>query len=520
MRVDHLYGIVFDAVRDPLVAVDETGDVHAANEAAVRLFGLAENGGVATVMGRMVLDTGVFKGFVERHLRARAVPVPDRAGRPTGIHVDVEPVRGPGERKLSVLHFHAPAERLARELWTDETVAAVAHELRNPLTSMRNALDILTSGAPGALTDEQRRFVSALRRGTLRLARMVDGYLDLTRDISGVLHLQRESIDVHACIEAVMEDFVTLNPSLGDRIDCEIAADVDRACLDHDRIEQVMVNLLGNAIRFTPNGERVAVRVGGAGREAMDDDMRLLPWDLIGEPKFLRVDVIDRGLGMAPATLEHVFDRYHDTGEGGGAHLGLHISRALIEAHDGWLRVDSRLGEGTTVSFSVPADRRTATSVARARSATAALARLRAAKRSASVLVLCKPDDEDWEDVGRAWPCPPALNPSRHDGFADASLWTIRRDLALAVVPADSEEDVARVVGAPLERAAEGAWVMRGYVLGAARVADGASIAAAFNRAAARMVHSLAGLSRVDANSGEFEWLAAGVRTLVAAHEE
>jgi signal transduction histidine kinase len=512
MDTSRLQGLVFDAVRDPLIVVDETGDVHAANAAAVRLFGLAENAGMTTIMGRLVLDTGVFRGFVQHGLSAIGIAVPDRAGRPTGILVDVEPVRGPGDRKLSVLHFHAPAQRLARELWTDETVAAVAHELRNPLTSMRNALDLLASGAPGALTDAQRRFVCALQRATLRLARMVDGYLDLTRDLTGVLHVQREPIDVRACIVSVINDYVALNPAVERRIDCEIATEVDTACLDRDRIEQVLVNLIANAIRFTPNGERVTVRVGVAGREAMDDDTRLLPWDLLGDPRLLRVDVVDRGLGMASTTLAHIFDRYHETGEGGGAHLGLHISRALVEAHDGWLRAESRLGEGTTVSFVVPADRRTATSVARARAATTAMARLRAAKRSTSVLVLGKPDGEDWADIARTWACPPALNPARGEAFADASLWTIRRDLALAVIPAESEADIAGVVGPWVQRCEEGAWSMAGYALGAARVADGASIAAALSRAAARMARSLASLSILEARAVDLDWLVAGVR--------
>jgi signal transduction histidine kinase len=513
MDASRLQSIVFDAVRDPLVVVDETGDVHAANASAVRLFGLEESAGMSTVMGRMLLDTGVFKGFVQRHLRARGISVPDRAGRPTGVQVDVEPVRGPSGIRLCVLHFHAPAERLARELWTDETIAAVAHELRNPLTSMRNALELLASGSPGPLTDAQRRFVSALQRGTLRLGRMVDGYLDLTRDLTGALHVQREPIDVRACIGAVIRDFVALNPSLERRIECEIAPDVDTACLDRDRVEQVLVNLLGNAMRFTPEGERVTVRAGVAGREALDDDMRLLPWDLIGDPRLLRVDVIDRGLGMAPATLAHVFDRYHDSGEGGGAHLGLHISRALISAHDGWLRVDSRLGEGTTVSFLIPADRRTATSVARACAAATAVARLRAARRAVSVLVLGKPDGEDWGDIARSWACPPALNPARDDGFLDASLWTIRRDLALAVVAAQGEADLAGLIGPYSRRVEEGAWAMNGYAIGVVAVEDGSSLAPALNRAAARMARSLAALSVLEASAVDLDWLAAGVHS-------
>jgi K+-sensing histidine kinase KdpD len=244
----------------------------------------------------------------------------------------------------------------------------------------------------------------------------------------------------------------------------------------------------------------------------MDDDMRLLPWDLIGDPRLLRVDIVDRGLGMASATLAHVFDRYHDTGEGGGAHLGLHISRALIEAHDGWLTVESRLGEGTTVSFVVPADRRTATSVGRVRAATAALGRLRAAKRAASVLVLGKPDARDWAEIARSWACAPVLNPARGEAFGDALVWTIRRDLALAVIPAESEAEIARVVGPFVRRLEEGAWAMNGYAMGAARVADSASIAAALSRAAARMVLSFATLSVLEASAVDLDWLAAGVR--------
>jgi len=103
----------------------------------------------------------------------------------------------------------------------------------------------------------------------------------------------------------------------------------------------------------------------------MEDDVRLAPWDVVGRPHLVRIDVEDRGLGMTPDVLAHLFDRYHGSADAesvtsfvaasgaGGTHLGLHISRAIAEAHDGWLRVESNLGEGTTASVFIPEDEET-----------------------------------------------------------------------------------------------------------------------------------------------------------------
>jgi len=513
---------VFDAVGDPLVVVGPDGEIRAANAAAHRFFGLTRGSTLSTVLGRMPIDAGAFAGCVERHESARGIAVPDRNGRPTGIRVDVDPVCGPEGEPLSVLHIHAPADALARELWTNDVVATVAHELRNPLCAMRHALGILDSEAPGPLLPDQRRFIEALDRSVRRLARMADGYLDLTHAQTGVVSLTCSAQDVRACVRAMIDDFVVLYPRAAGRIACNDGHAVP-AWVDRDRMEQVMVNLLANALRFSTGDGAIQVTVAGAGREALADDLRLLPWEYLGEPRFARIDVEDHGLGMSPETLAHVFDPAHASGDGAGAHLGLHITRSIVEAHDGTLSVESRLGEGTVCSVLVPADARTAAILARLRAAAAARERLTAARRPVSVLVLGKHGEEDWRDILRGWTVRPEINPVRTDVPVDATVWTLGGGIAVAVVPGARAADVARVVGPRVGRSDDGAWVMRGHVLGWHRTSDGLAFTTEFNRAHARMRSALStpDCETEDAGRWDDTWLTTGVHVRgTTSHKE
>lgn len=435
MEHDPLHSQIFDAVRDPLVVINGHGDVHAANASALRLFGLAPDGAdLSRSRGvRVDLDVRMLAELVSRRQKLHGVPLTDRAGRDTGVEIDIDPSVGPPDHAL--LHFRAATEALARELWTDDAVATVAHEFRSPLSGMRSALNILSSGDAGPLTEHQRRFIGAVMRGVGRLSRIVDGYLDLARVRAGVLAVDRAEHDVRGLMFGITGDLALCHPSLASRIDVAIEPRVGNAFVDPDRLAQVVLNLVYNAARFTPDGGRLALRVRPAGREALDDPMRVLPFETLGEPQLVSIEVEDEGLGMSPDALAHVFDRYHtdarDPSSTGGAHLGLHISRSLVEAQDGWMRMESRLGEGTTAGVFVPADAATARLLSRLRCAEEAVQRLRAARRPA-ILALIADDAVGAETTPAWWPREWAVNPVRHE-TACTAVWAVRPGVALMV---------------------------------------------------------------------------------------
>ena len=152
---------------DPLVVLDARGLLLAANAAALRLLDIGD----ARPGVRVSLDMNALRALAARGERVDDVPVVDRAGRRNDMTVDVIPRVSGG----TLLHFRLRAVSLARELWTDDAVSTVAHEFRNPLASMRSALNLLAAGDAGELTPPQLRFIDAVQRGVARLTGIVDG---------------------------------------------------------------------------------------------------------------------------------------------------------------------------------------------------------------------------------------------------------------------------------------------------------------------------------------------------------
>lgn len=385
MEQDRLHGTIFDAVSDPLVVLDARGVIGAANAAALRLLDLGIPEQIASRV-RLAVDMGALRELAFLGQKMEGVPVMDRTGRNAGITVDIVPRVLDG----TLLHFRVRAECLARELWTDDAVSTVAHEFRNPLAGMRSALDLLAAGDAGELAPAQLRFIEAVQRGAQRLARIVDGYLDLGRARAGELSLDRHDEDAHDLLDGVVHEFALCQPATGARITVDVAHNSPRVFVDRDRITQVLLNLVYNAARFTPDDGQVMLHAVHAGREALDDDLRLLPFDVLGEPAFTSIEVEDEGIGMSADVLAHMFERYQAEGNqpGSGAHLGLHIARALVDAHDGSLRIESRLGQGTHARVFVPANAGTARLLSCIKNAQRFVQVARAARRSVTVALL------------------------------------------------------------------------------------------------------------------------------------
>ncbi|HXV13679.1 MAG TPA: HAMP domain-containing sensor histidine kinase [Candidatus Krumholzibacteria bacterium] len=503
-----LYSQIFDAVRDPLMVVDAAGDVHAANASAIRFLDVAQDAGLFGPSEDDGRDTGSpvtasVLDLVRRRLTVRSHPLYASDGRDLDIVVDVEPLPG----SAALLHFRSPTERLARELWSDDAVAAVAHEIKNPLSAMRSALDVVLKDPSAPLLDSQRRMLGAFDRSARRLARFVDGVLNVSRLHAGAAPAPRALVSVRALVEGVVDEYRALHPHKCPRLECEVAEAGARAFVDQDGAEIVLLNLLGNAARFSPSDAAVTVRASRAGVEAMEDDMRLVPWDVVGKPRLARIDVEDRGLGMTPDVLAHLFDRYHASDEGelslatardSGTHLGLHISRAIAEAHDGWLKVESSLGEGTVASVFVPEDEATARTLSRLRIAADSARRWQRAGRELAVVALAKASPESWEDLAVRWAEAPRVDPLASTcASRKALLWPIDDHLGVAIVPlAGGNDGPSVVLGEPVIRADEFAWGMSGFVAGWCRVEDATSFAQAFHKAASRMGRACAQIAR------------------------
>jgi PAS domain S-box-containing protein len=226
----------------------------------------------------------------------------------------------------------AAAERATKA--RDETLAIVAHDLRNPVHAIMAAAAMLGLEA----TDENsRRHLAIVERSAAEMERLISDLLDVARIEAGTFALQRSTLDPSTLIEETVEEFRSQARAKDVEVTCEVAEDVKSIDGDPDRLVRVISNLLSNALKFSPKGRRISVR-------AANDE------------RAVRFSVKDSGVGISENDLPNVFDRFWqaDRASRAGAGLGLSICRGIVQAHGGRIWVASQLNRGTTFYFTVP----------------------------------------------------------------------------------------------------------------------------------------------------------------------
>jgi len=219
----------------------------------------------------------------------------------------------------------------------------LSHELKTPLTSAREFIAIVLDGLAGGLNDTQKEYLRISLESCNQLRVCINDLLDATRLETGKLRIDLKPVSLGALAQRVV---TALRPAAqGKRIDlnCEVAADLPAINLDENRITQVITNLLNNALKFTDAGGRVTLSVGLAA----------------DEPGSLEVSVRDTGRGIPDAQLDRIFDRLYQIKSGDaatehGVGLGLYICRELVRLHGGEISVESKVGAGSTFTFTLP----------------------------------------------------------------------------------------------------------------------------------------------------------------------
>ena len=261
-------------------------------------------------------------------------------GRTIVVEATASPLRGEDGISGAVVVFRDVSQRREMDRMKQEFISVVSHELRTPLTSIRGALGLLAGGAFGDLPPSAAKMIDIATAGSVRLGSLVNDILEIERLDTGMLPL---AIRVHdaaaACHEAVV---ATSGMAQAAEVTLALGAVDGRVRADKDRLIQVLINLVGNAIRFSDPGDSVLVAA--------------TPAD--GRVEFA---VTDTGRGIPEDKLESIFGRFSqvdssDTREKGGTGLGLAICRGLIERMDGRIWVESTLGEGSTFRFELPAE--------------------------------------------------------------------------------------------------------------------------------------------------------------------
>jgi len=332
---------ILDGMTEVVVALDDRGRLLFLNPSARVMFG-AENGAAE---GRSFVEVVRQKGLLDLVEEVRASGTPARHELELGPPINrVVAARGaplglgPGAGGvLLVLHDVTELRRLERV--RSEFVANVSHELRTPLTCIKGYLETLLDGA---LDDRAhaRRFLEVAGTHAERLDRLIDDLLELSNIESGRVTMVPKRLelgDVIAGVAAMFERRTAQNRQTLERVvPTGLTVQADR-----DRLVQILVNLVDNAVKFTPEGGRIGIEAGpvAGGR--------------------VEIIVHDSGIGIPSTDLPRITERFYRVDkdrsrEVGGTGLGLAIVKHLVQAHGGELHIESALGQGTTVSFTVP----------------------------------------------------------------------------------------------------------------------------------------------------------------------
>ena len=348
-RLANVLRAVLDSTIDGILLSDAEGNLQLANRPLARLtreMGMSYEG---TIVDRLlsvahrVRDEGAYRKSMER-LRDN----PDEStfdefedsvtGRVfQGFTSPVLDDRGGFIGRLWTLRDVTEQRELDR--LEDDFVATVSHELRTPLTSMMGFLEMIREGEAGALNDEQQRFLAIVYRSSERLQRLVGDLLFVAQLDANGLQLQFGD----ARLDEIVRDAVESSGALARSREVSLVAEVEPVppvSGDKERLSQLVGNLISNALKFTPAGGSVIVRVFVDGSRAV-------------------VEIADTGIGIPPAEQSRLFQRFFRSSTATdqaipGTGLGLVISRAIAEAHGGTIDVTSQPGEGTTFRVEIP----------------------------------------------------------------------------------------------------------------------------------------------------------------------
>jgi len=241
--------------------------------------------------------------------------------------------------ELAIAKEHAEmADRLKSAF-----LATMSHELRTPLNSIIGFTGIILQGIVGPLNDEQKKQLNMVRGSAQHLLSLINDILDISKIEAGQLQVAYDNFNLRITIEKAVESARPLADKKGIEITCAIAAEISTIMGDHRRVEQILLNLISNAVKFTEKG---SVKI-----------------ECEPEGKNVTIRVIDTGIGIKTEDMDKIFEAFRQIDSGltrkyDGTGLGLSISKRLVELMWGQIRVTSVWGSGSVFSFSLPKERK------------------------------------------------------------------------------------------------------------------------------------------------------------------
>ena len=285
---------------------------------------------------RILLDDGTV-----RHVQQRGELSANGTGPPIVLGT-IQDITERVEAEASVREAAQAAQAADRA--KSQLLTMASHDLRTPLTAIQGYIEMISNGSAGQINDEQRELLAVAHRNTLELSGLISDLLDLARIEAGGLQLRIQATDVNQVLGAVLSTLAPSAAQKGITLKSTAATTPVMVSADAARLKQILLNLVGNAVKFTDRG--------GVTVHARRVENSVL------------IDVADTGIGITAEALPHIFEEFSQGGEEarrkGGAGLGLAIVKQLVELHGGSIGVQSTPDIGSTFTVRLPVTSRTA----------------------------------------------------------------------------------------------------------------------------------------------------------------
>ena len=336
---------ILDGMVEGVVAVDGHDQVLLLNERARTILAVGPGRGPGKPLLEVIRNTDLHEIVRATRADTEGTPPPHefRVTTPGGesvIRANAVPLAlGAGERGV-VMVLHDVSELRRLEQVRTEFVANVSHELRTPLTAIQGYLETLLAGALEE-RENARRFLEIVHRHTERLGRLLNDLTDLSNIELGKVPLRLASTEVGAVVDSVLDIIQPRAEAAAVVLERSLPGALPPVQADHDRLAQILINLVDNAVKYSRPGGRVTVAGTATGSDSVV------------------ISVSDAGVGIPAADLPRITERFYRVDKArsrelGGTGLGLAIVKHLVIAHGGELRIESELDRGTVVRFTLP----------------------------------------------------------------------------------------------------------------------------------------------------------------------
>lgn len=341
---------IVDTVVDGIITIDKKGCIETVNPATLKIFGYTEEEMVGQNIKMLMPNPyrDEHDGYLKHHNDTgekrvigigREVQGQRKDGSIFPLELAVSEMLIDGDKRFTGI-VRDITERKEADKLKEEFISTVSHELRTPLTSIRGSIGLLTGGLVGEFSDKAQQLLTIAHNNTERLLMLINDILDLSKIESGKMDFNFAEMEVQPFLEEAIDSNHGYAEQHG--VDFVLDSSVEDAKLqaDANRLMQVMNNLMSNAAKFAPEGDKIII---SAARHHQQ----------------IRISVTDHGSGIPKELESRIFDKFtqadsSDTRQVGGTGLGLNITKAMVEKHNGRIAFVSELGVGTTFYFDIP----------------------------------------------------------------------------------------------------------------------------------------------------------------------